>query len=77
MTSDLVREAVAAGDYSGAAALFHQYARSLPLDGDSLADLTDLVNWTRATVRCAQAHREEELRQLRAGIQVAAAYART
>jgi hypothetical protein len=76
VTSEAIRRAVAAGDYVTAATLFDQFARSLPPDESSLAELGDLAQWTRLTVLCAKAHAEDEARSLQAGLRVAAAYAR-
>jgi hypothetical protein len=76
MTPQAIRDAVAAGDYPAAAALFDQYVRSLPIEEASLAELGELTRWTRLTVLCANAHAQEEANRLRAELQVAAAYGR-
>jgi hypothetical protein len=72
MTADAVRQAVASGDYTAAAALFDAYARSRP----PLAELRELARWTRITVLCAKAHEEDRIRRMQAEIQVLAAYGR-
>jgi hypothetical protein len=76
LSAQSVRDAVAAGDYSAAAALFDQYARSLPVNEASLAELGELANWTRLTVLCAKAHSQEQASRLQAELQVVSAYGR-
>lgn len=76
MSPQAIRDAVAAGDYSGAATLFDEYARSLPLDEVSLAELEELLNWTRTTVLCSKAHAQDQVRRLEAELHIAAAYGR-
>jgi hypothetical protein len=76
MTPQAIRDAVAAGDYAAASALFGQYARSLPLDHNALAELGELAQWTGIVVLCAKAHAEDQARTLRAEVQIARAYTR-
>jgi hypothetical protein len=76
MTAQQIRDAVAAGEYGKAAECFDSYARSLPLDERSLAELEELLRWVRITVRCADAHAQARLQCLRDEAHALAIYGR-
>jgi hypothetical protein len=79
---DPIRAAVAGGDYAAARRLFDDYAGALrekalggTLDGQSLQEILELIEWTRQTALAGRSHLEARIQSLREEVYVSRAYA--
>jgi hypothetical protein len=78
-----IRRAVAAAEFGKASALWEIYAaqltekiRSRTCSAAQLAQMRELIDWTRGIVTCAHAHAQRRINTRLTGLHVATVYAR-
>lgn len=78
-----IRDAVSAGEFDKASALWETYVAQVAdqIRGGAcsearLAELRDLIDWTRGVVTCARAHAQRRMNTKRMELHAATVYAR-
>jgi hypothetical protein len=79
-----IRRAVAAGEFGKASALWETYAEQLAKavrggtgSAAELAQMRDLIDWTRGVVTCAHAQAQRRINTRLTGLHVATVYGRS